>query len=66
MPGCPLKDEVTPPSVACKASLDATSRRPEPQNGFPSTLSVLGTAVPEHFHYLDKATHRIPRSAPPR
>ncbi|KAH3791982.1 hypothetical protein DPMN_145471 [Dreissena polymorpha] len=38
------------------ASLDATSCRPDPQNGFPSTLSVLGTAVIRHFHYLHRAT----------
>ncbi|KAH3701041.1 hypothetical protein DPMN_076024 [Dreissena polymorpha] len=43
-------------NAAFMASLDATSRRPEPQNGFPSTLSVLSTAVLGHFHYLHRAT----------
>ncbi|KAH3871923.1 hypothetical protein DPMN_035138 [Dreissena polymorpha] len=38
------------------ASLDVTSRRPEPQNCFPSTLSVLRTAVVGHFHYRHRAT----------
>ncbi|KAH3848708.1 hypothetical protein DPMN_091088 [Dreissena polymorpha] len=53
------------------ASLDATSCRLEPKNGFPSTLSVLGTAVLRHFHYLHRAIPRnpclylCPRSATP-
>ncbi|KAH3801421.1 hypothetical protein DPMN_155071 [Dreissena polymorpha] len=34
------------------ASLDATNRQPEPQNGFPSKCSVLSTAVLGHSHYL--------------
>ncbi|KAH3724850.1 hypothetical protein DPMN_050677 [Dreissena polymorpha] len=57
--------------AACIASLDAISCRPEPQNGFPSTLSVLGAAVFRHFHYLDMATPRnhdlylCPRSTTP-
>ncbi|KAH3800852.1 hypothetical protein DPMN_154495 [Dreissena polymorpha] len=33
------------------ASLNATSRRPEPKNGFISRLIVLSTAVLEHFHH---------------
>ncbi|KAH3807553.1 hypothetical protein DPMN_135898 [Dreissena polymorpha] len=37
-------------------ALDGTSCRPETQNGFPSTLSVLSTAVLRHFHYIHKAT----------
>ncbi|KAH3827142.1 hypothetical protein DPMN_129071 [Dreissena polymorpha] len=32
------------------------SCRPEPQNGFLSTLSVLSTAVLQNFHYLHRAT----------
>ncbi|KAH3775281.1 hypothetical protein DPMN_176682 [Dreissena polymorpha] len=36
------------------ASLDATSRRPEPQNGFTSTLSILRTAVLGNFHYFHR------------
>ncbi|KAH3819649.1 hypothetical protein DPMN_121389 [Dreissena polymorpha] len=38
------------------AFLDATSGRPEPQNGFPSMLTVLGTAVLRHFHYFHWVT----------
>ncbi|KAH3693329.1 hypothetical protein DPMN_172014 [Dreissena polymorpha] len=51
--------------------LDATSRRPEPQNDFPSTLIVLSTAVLEHFHYLTRTTASkswpvyVPMFAPP-
>ncbi|KAH3838062.1 hypothetical protein DPMN_111468 [Dreissena polymorpha] len=37
------------------APLDATSHQPEPQNGFPSTLRLLSTAVLRHFHYLHRA-----------
>ncbi|KAH3823975.1 hypothetical protein DPMN_125800 [Dreissena polymorpha] len=52
------------------ASLDVTSRRPKTQNGFPSTLSVLSTAVLKHSHYLYRSTarslglHLCPRSVP--
>ncbi|KAH3826070.1 hypothetical protein DPMN_127961 [Dreissena polymorpha] len=49
-------------------SLDATSRRPELQKGFPSTLCVLSTAVLGHIHYLNRTTspclNLCPRSAP--
>ncbi|KAH3774209.1 hypothetical protein DPMN_175584 [Dreissena polymorpha] len=38
------------------ASLEATSRGLESQNGLPITLSVLSTAVMGHFNYLLKAT----------
>ncbi|KAH3884074.1 hypothetical protein DPMN_008046 [Dreissena polymorpha] len=31
--------------VACMVLLDVTSRRPEPQNGFLSTLRLLSIAV---------------------
>ncbi|KAH3708906.1 hypothetical protein DPMN_068365 [Dreissena polymorpha] len=41
-------------SAACMA-YQTKSRRPEPQYGFASTLSVLGTAVLGHFHYLPRA-----------
>ncbi|KAH3770779.1 hypothetical protein DPMN_172072 [Dreissena polymorpha] len=37
-------------------SLNATSCRPVPHNGFPSTLSVLGTAVLGLFHSRHRAT----------
>ncbi|KAH3889921.1 hypothetical protein DPMN_013988 [Dreissena polymorpha] len=36
-------------------SLDVTYRRPEPQNGLPSTFCVLSTAVLGRFHYLHRA-----------
>ncbi|KAH3698972.1 hypothetical protein DPMN_073918 [Dreissena polymorpha] len=42
------------------AFLDATSHRPKPQNGFPSTLSVLGIAVLRQFHYQHRTTPRNP------
>ncbi|KAH3869421.1 hypothetical protein DPMN_032586 [Dreissena polymorpha] len=33
-----------------------STRPPDPQNGFPSTLSVLSIAALGHFHYLHRAT----------
>ncbi|KAH3851046.1 hypothetical protein DPMN_093524 [Dreissena polymorpha] len=42
------------------ASIDATSRRPDPQNGFPTTMSVLSTAVMGHVHYLQRANPQNP------
>ena len=38
------------------AALDVINCRPEPQNSFPITLSVLTTAVLEHFHCVHEAT----------
>ncbi|KAH3835028.1 hypothetical protein DPMN_108366 [Dreissena polymorpha] len=42
--------------AAFMASIEGTSRRPKPQNGFPSTLSVPRTVVLGHIHYLQMAT----------
>ncbi|KAH3721628.1 hypothetical protein DPMN_064564 [Dreissena polymorpha] len=50
------------------ASLCVTSHRPERQNGFPNTLSVLSTAVQGHFlvHISAQGLPRPSYTLPPR
>ncbi|KAH3845896.1 hypothetical protein DPMN_088186 [Dreissena polymorpha] len=45
-------DNIQRSSRSMMAAIDVTIRRPEPQNGFPSTLSVLSATVMGHLHYL--------------
>ncbi|KAH3696897.1 hypothetical protein DPMN_084380 [Dreissena polymorpha] len=50
-------------------ALEVTSRRPEPQNGFPNMFSVMSKVVLTHFYYFLTASSSkfwSPSLHPPR